>query len=100
MSRKNIPPASTTAHKPDHHLDWDIGCLRKLIHQAATKNRNNLNLEDQTGPMETNDTPPALSRLLEVRRDLAGRGLDPADRLRHALNKLEVEWVEFKKLRA
>jgi hypothetical protein len=98
MSHKNIPPTSSAAIKPDHHLDWDIGCLRKLIHQAAAKNRDSLNLEEQPKLHDTVGKSTTLPRLLKTRRELAGQGLDPAARLIQALDNLEEEWPQLTKI--
>lgn len=85
------------ARRTNHKILREIAMYRDLIHKAAARNREKLSHEIQTDSLESVDTTPSLSRLLKARQDLAGQGMDPATSLRHALDKLEVEWVELKR---
>jgi hypothetical protein len=102
MPRKKIPPAPTRAADPalgaSEGLDREIAILRDLIRQAAAKQNDKLQLEEQLDLLDTvGKTAPALARLLKARRDLANQDLDPAALLRQALLELEEEWPELKK---
>ena len=108
MTRKKSPraPARATATKPgatsdlstSEGLDREIAILRDLIHKAAAKQTDKLNLDEQLELLDTvGKTAPALARLLKARRDLANQDLDPAALLRQALLELEEEWPELKK---
>lgn len=104
MPQKKTPspalPKPTPPVVPDtaEGLDREIAILRDLIHKAAARQRDDLNLDEQLELLETvGKTAPALARLLKVRRDLANAELDPAALLRQALIELEEEWPELKK---
>ena len=85
------------ARRTNHKILREIAMYRDLIHKAAARNREKLSRESQSDMMDTGTTIPSLSRLLNARRDFTGQGLDPAERLRLALVKLEEERVELKK---
>jgi len=92
------PPDTGTALGTAEGLDREIAILRDLIHKAAAKQNEKLDLEDQLDLLDTvGKTAPALARLLKARRDLANQDLDPAALLRQALLELEEEWPELKK---
>ena len=91
-------PALSAALDSAEGLDREIAILRDLIHKAAAKQNEKLDLEDQLDLLDTvGKTAPALARLLKARRDLANQDLDPAALLRQALLELEEEWPELKK---
>lgn len=93
MARKKTFKSDST-----EGLDREIAILRDLIRQAAAKQNDQLNLEEQLELLDTvGKTAPALARLLKARRDLANQDLDPAALLRQALLELEEEWPELKK---
>ena len=85
------------ARRTNHKILREIAMYRDLIHKAAARNEEKFSQDNQSDPLDTVTTSPSLSRLLKCRRDLAGQGMDPATSLRHALDKLEVEWVELKR---
>lgn len=102
MPRKKTSPAPARAADPalsaSEGLDREIAILRDLIRQAAAKQNDKLQLEEQLDLLDTvGKTAPALARLLKARRDLANQDLDPAALLRQALLELEEEWPELKK---
>ena len=102
MPRKKNPPVPDRAADPAlsaaEGLDREIAILRNLIGQAAAKQSDKLQLEEQLDLLDTvGKTAPALARLLKARRDLANQELDPAALLRQALLELEEEWPELKK---
>jgi hypothetical protein len=97
MTRKKTQPAPDLSTAEG--LDREIAILRELIHKAAAKQTDKLNLEEQLELLDTvGKTAPALARLLKARRDLANQDLDPAALLRQALLELEEEWPELKKV--
>ena len=96
MPHKKKTPVATSASAEG--IDREIAILRDLIHKAAAKQNEKLDLEDQLDLLDTvGKTAPALARLLKARRDLANQDLDPAALLRQALLELEEEWPELKK---
>lgn len=96
MPRKRSKPSPTTDSADG--LDREIAILRELIRQAAAKQNEHLQLEEQLDLLDTvGKTAPALARLLKARRDLANEELDPAALLRQSLLELEEEWPELKK---
>ena len=96
MPRKKNTPQAISASTEG--LDREIAILRDLIRQAAAKQTDTLQLEQQLELLDTvGKTAPALARLLKARRDLANEELDPAALLRQALLELEEEWPELKK---
>ena len=103
MPRKKTSPPTPGPAPADtpgtaEGLDREIAILRDLIHKAAAKQNEKLDLEDQLDLLDTvGKTAPALARLLKARRDLANQDLDPAALLRQALLELEEEWPELKK---
>lgn len=86
------------ARRTNHKILREIAMYRDLIHKAAARNKEKYSQDDQGGIFDQGRNATTLSRLLKARRDLVGQGLDPAERLRQALGKLEVEWVEFQNL--
>ena len=96
MPHKKKTPMATSASAEG--IDREIAILRDLIRQAAAKQTDTLQLEQQLELLDTvGKTAPALARLLKARRDLANEELDPAALLRQALLELEEEWPELKK---
>jgi len=96
MPHKKKTPMTTSVSAEG--LDREIAILRDLIRQAAAKQNDTLQLEQQLELLDTvGKTAPALARLLKARRDLANEELDPAALLRQALLELEEEWPELKK---
>jgi len=96
MPHKKKTPMTTSASAEG--IDREIAILRDLIRQAAAKQTDQLQLEQQLELLDTvGKTAPALARLLKARRDLANEELDPAALLRQALLELEEEWPELKK---
>lgn len=96
MPRKK-PASPLPAANTGEGLDREIAILRDLIRQAAAKQSERLNLDEQLELLDTvGKTAPALARLLKARRDLANEELDPAALLRQALLELEEEWPELK----
>ena len=85
------------ARRTNHKILREIAMYRDLIHKAAARQKGKLSQNDQGIIFEDSSNTTPLSRLLKVRRDLAGQELDPGERLRKALVKLEVEWVELKR---
>lgn len=84
------------SRRTNHKILREIAMYRDLIHKAAARNEDKLSEDDQGIVIDECSNATPFSRLLKVRRDLAGLGLDPAERLRHGLTKLEEEWVELK----
>ena len=83
MTRKKSPRApvratATSDHSTSEGLDREIAILRDLIHKAAAKQTDKLNLEEQLELLRhRRQTAPALARLLKARRDLANAGPRP-----------------------
>lgn len=103
MTRKKPAHAPVRAAPPADlntadGLDREIEILSGLIHKAAAKQNDQLELEEQLELLDTiGKTAPALARMLKAQRDLANQELDPAALLRQALLELEEEWPELKK---
>ncbi len=85
------------ARRTNHKILREIAMYRDLIHKAVTRHEEELSQDDQGIIFDDSSNITPLSRLLKARRDLAGQGLDPAERLRQSLVKLEEEWVEFQR---
>ena len=86
------------ARRTNHKILREIAMYRDLIHKAAARNEEMLSQDNQSEKKDTVGTTYTLSRLLKARRDLAGQGFNPAEQLRMALERLEVEWAEFRKV--